>query len=215
VTWVAAKTGDIQAVIDALMWDIGGVLLTNGWGHESRNEAIRLFRLDPAEFTERHEEARVPFELGALALDAYLDRTVFYQPRDFSRAAFRDFMFGQSRVLHPEVRRLVEQLARAGQQQMVMLNNESRELNDYRIATFDLRRDFVAFVSSCYVGVRKPETSIYRLALDATQHDPGACVFIDDRPINLEPASALGMHAIHFQTAAQLVADLSVLGVTV
>jgi putative hydrolase of the HAD superfamily len=93
VTRAAAKTGDIQAVIRALMWDIGGVLLTNGWGHDARAEAVRLFRLDAAEFAERHEEARVPFELGALTLDTYMDRTVFYEPRDFSPAAFRDFMF--------------------------------------------------------------------------------------------------------------------------
>jgi putative hydrolase of the HAD superfamily len=98
---------------------------------------------------------------------------------------------------------------------MVMLNNESRELNAYRIATFDLRRDFGAFVSSCYVGVRKPETSIYRLALDVTQREPAECVFIDDRPINLEPATALGMRTIHYQTAAQLAADLRALDVTV
>ena len=37
-----------------LFFDIGGILLTNGWGHESREEAARKFGLDYDEVKELH-----------------------------------------------------------------------------------------------------------------------------------------------------------------
>jgi putative hydrolase of the HAD superfamily len=96
---------------------------------------------------------------------------------------------------------------------MSTINNESKELNLYRIQTFGLREIFSLFVSSCFVGLRKPEEGIYRLALEITQRPPEECCFIDDRPLNLDSASRLGMHVIQMKTAEQLRADLQKLGV--
>ena len=201
-----------MAGISTLFWDMGGVFLTNGWDTHSRALAVQQFGLDPDEFAERHHQALEPFEKGEISLDEYLDRTVFSRPRRFTREAFRDFMFAQSKVL-PECKELVDRLAQAGRWEMIALNNESRELNTYRIETFHLRQDFDLFLSSCYVRMRKPDMEIYRLALDVTQRAPTECVFIDDRSINLEPAAALGIHTIHYQSATQLSADLRELGV--
>jgi putative hydrolase of the HAD superfamily len=71
-----------------------------------------------------------------------------------------------------------------------------------------LRRDFLVFFSSCYVRSRKPEELIFRVALEVTQRPPERCVFIDDRPLNLESPRRLGMNVIHYQNAAQLRSDL-------
>ena len=87
---------------------------------------------------------------------------------------------------------------------MCSINNESKELNQYRIQKFGLREIFTLFLSSCYVGLRKPEEGIYRLALEVTQRMPEECCFVDDRALNLEAAERLGMHTIRMENAEQL-----------
>ncbi len=189
--------------VTTLFWDVGGVILTNGWDRVAREEAARKFHLDREEFQNRHELANAALETGQITLDDYLERTIFFQPRAFTQDAVKAFMFAQSRV-HPEARAMVEQLARAGNYLLATINNEGLELNLYRIQQFGLRRDFTAFFSSCFLGMRKPDPAIYRLALQVTQRAPEECVFIDDRPPNLECAGQACMRTIHYQNAQQL-----------
>ena len=198
--------------LHAIFWDVGGVLLTNAWDHTERSKALQHFRLDEAEFHDRHEMVVSSFERGKISLDEYLDRTIFYRPRTFTREAFRELMFSLSRPF-PDVLAFARSLASSGQCFMGTINNESRELNDYRIQTFGLRNIFRVFVSSCYVGLRKPEAEIYRLALQLTQIPAEQCCFIDDRALNLECAAKLGMHTIQMQSLDQLRSDLKKLGV--
>jgi len=198
--------------IRAIFWDVGGVLLSNAWDHTQRSAALHHFLLDEAEFHDRHEMVVSSFERGKITLDEYLDRTVFYRPRPFTRDAFREFMFSLSQPF-PEVLRFAQSLAASGKYFMGTINNESRELNDYRIEQFGLRKIFRLFISSCFVGLRKPERDIYRLALETTQIPADECCFLDDRALNLECAAKLGMHTIEMQTLDQLRADLSKLDV--
>jgi len=199
--------------ISALFWDVGGVLLTNAWDRTQRETALGRFQLDETEFQDRHEMVVSSFERGKITLDEYLDRTIFYRPRAFTKEEFCREMYSLSQP-NVEVLDLAKKLARAGQYQMATINNESRELNHYRIQNFGLREIFSLFVSSCFVGIRKPEVGIYRLALEITQNPPEQCCFIDDRALNLESAARLGMHVIHMNTAAQLEQELKKLGVT-
>jgi putative hydrolase of the HAD superfamily len=198
--------------IRALFWDIGGVLLTNAWDHEERDLAIQKFQLDKSEFEARHKKVLVPFEEGSLSLDEYLEETVFYRPRPFTPDAFKQFMFSLSRP-KPETIEIARSLS--GKYQMATINNESRQLNQYRIQTFKLTELFDLFISSCFVGVRKPEARIYRMALDVTQHVADECCFIDDRPVNLEGAAKLGIKTVLMKDPAQLRRDLQNLGVAI
>jgi putative hydrolase of the HAD superfamily len=198
--------------IHAIFWDLGGVLLSNAWDHTERAAALEHFHLDAAEFNARHEPIVEPFERGEISLDEYMDRTVFYRERPFTREAFRSYMFSLSQPI-PESLALARALAVSGKYFMGTLNNESRELNSYRIEKFGLKDIFKVFVSSCFVGLRKPESGIYRLASEITQIDPERCCFIDDRAANLDAPSKLGMHTIQMKTAAQLREDLGKLGI--
>jgi putative hydrolase of the HAD superfamily len=198
--------------IRALFWDIGGVLLTNAWDHEERDLAIQKFQLDKSDFEARHKRVLVPFEEGSLSLDEYLEETVFYRPPPFTPDEFKQFMFSLSRP-KPETIEIARALS--GKYQMATINNESRKLNQYRIQTFKLTELFDLFISSCFVGVRKPEARIYRMALDVTQHVADECCFIDDRPINLEGAAKLGIKTVLMKDPAQLSSDLQKLGVAV
>lgn len=193
--------------VTTLFWDVGGVILTNGWDRATREEAARKFHLGWEDFQDRHDLASPVLEVGQITLDEYLERTVFYCSRAFTQDEFKAFMFAQSRV-HPESRAIVDQLARSGNYLLATINNEGLELNLHRIQQFGLRRDFTAFFSSCFLGVRKPDQAIYRLALQITQRAPEECLFVDDRPLNLECARRMGVRTIHYQNARQLREEL-------
>jgi len=199
--------------IRAIFWDVGGVLLTNAWDREQRTIALEHFHLDEEEFHDRHEMVVSSFERGKISLNEYLDRTVFYRERPFTRDAFRDFMFSLSQPF-PEVIAFAQKLAASGKYLTSTINNESRELNYYRIEKYGLRTVFRLFISSCFVGFRKPERDIYRLALELTQIPAEECCFIDDRALNLECAVKLGMRTIQMENLEQLRGDLGKLGVS-
>ena len=154
--------------ITALFLDIGGVLLTNGWDLHARERAATKFKLDLAELENRHHLTFEAYEDGKLTLDEYLDLVVFHQKRPFPRAAFRRFMFAQSKPF-PEMLTLFAQLKRRHHFKIIVVSNEGRELNAHRIQKFKLAGLADAFVSSCFVHLRKPDPGLYRLALDIAQ----------------------------------------------
>ena len=199
--------------IRAIFWDVGGVLLTNAWDHTQRTQAIARFPIDPKEFHDRHEMVVSSFERGKISLDEYLGRTVFFQPRSFTREEFRDYMLSLSQPL-PGMLEFAQSLTNSGKYLMGTINNESRELNYLRMEKFGLRKIFQLFFSSCFVGLRKPEEGIYRLALETTQIAAEECCFIDDRSINVEAAAQMGMRAIQMITLDQLKEELQKVGVS-
>jgi len=195
-----------------IFFDIGGVLGTNGWDREQRAGAARHFGLDVGELEEPHGEAVAMLEQGRMTLDEYLRNTVFYRPRPFGLEEFKACMLAQSAPF-PETIDLARALARTGHYRLMTINNESAELNLHRLEQFGLRDIFIAFFSSCWVGVLKPARRIYELALAMSQAKPEDSVFIDDRERNLEPAGSLGMRTIRFTDAVRLRQELAGLGV--
>jgi putative hydrolase of the HAD superfamily len=204
--------GGFLPQISAIFWDIGGVLLTNAWDRAQREQALEQFKLDEEEFHDRHEMVVSSLERGKITLDEYLERTIFYRPRPFTPDDFKRYMFSLSQP-QSDVLEFARQLSNSRKYLMATINNESMELNLYRIKKFGLREIFTLFVSSCFVGLRKPEQGIYRLALEITQKPPGECCFIDDRVLNLEYARGLGMNTIEMENLGQLREALGTLGV--
>jgi putative hydrolase of the HAD superfamily len=190
-----------------MFWDIGGVILSNGWGRASRKEAARVFDFDWEEFQDRHDLCFPALDAGLISLDEYLDRVLFHRQQSFTREDFVAFMYAQS-VEFPESRTILDEVTRMKKYFVGAINNEPLELNRYRIEVFDLRRNFEVFFSSCYVRSRKPEATIFRVALEVSQRPPEQCIFIDDRPLNLEVPRRLGMQVIHYKDAEQLRAEL-------
>lgn len=197
-----------------IFFDVGGVLLSNGWDRVARASAVEHFALDADEFETRHEVVVDGFETGRLTLDEYLDRTVFHHPRPFDRDDFRRFMEARSRP-HEDVLALLAALARRPDPILATINNESLELNRFRIEAFGLRRYFTAFFSSCHVGLRKPDPRIFRLACRVLQREPGDCFFIDDREVNVEAARQVGVRAMQYRSADGLRAELHSRGIDV
>jgi putative hydrolase of the HAD superfamily len=201
-----------MAEISTILWDVGGVLLTNGWDQLERTAVLKKFQVDCDSFEQRHELANDPWEKGLITAEEYLQRTVFYEPRPFTPADFLQAMKERSVLLPHTAMRILQELAASEEIELAMLNNEARELNDYRIERFELGRYFDSFFSSCYVGLRKPDPKIFDLALDVLQRDPEEVAFIDDRQGNCDAAATLGIHAIRYVDEAQCVQALERLG---
>src|SRR5262245_7182040 len=210
----ASWKGPLMPHITTLFWDIGGVILTNGWDRNSRKEAVETFQLDWEEFHDRHDLSFPAFDAGQISLHEYLDRTIFYRTRKFSREEFTAFMFAQSKEF-PGSRAVLDICTQSNKYFIGAINNEPLELNQYRIEAFHLRRNFQVFFSSCYVHSRKPEEAIFRIALEVSQRPPEECLFIDDRALNLESPRCLGMNTIHHENAEQLRSELAKYGVEV
>ena len=181
--------------ITTLFLDIGGVLLTNGWDHNSRRRAAETFGLDYEEMSERHHLTFDTYEEGKLSLDDYLKRVVFYQDRSFTREEFKKFMYAQSKP-YPDMIKLIRRLKAQYGLRVATVSNEGRELTMYRVQQFDLRTFVDFFVSSCFVHYRKPDEDIFRMALDVSQAQPDQVVYIDDRGLFVEVARELGITGI-------------------
>ena len=177
-----------------IFFDIGGVLLTNGWGHESRQAAAAKFGFDYEEMNILHEFIFNVYEIGKISLDEYLNTTLFYRPRNFTKDAFMQFMLEQSVELPGTLQWLIQWKKQYRDQfRFISINNEGKELNDYRIQKFRLHDFFDAFVSSCEVGMRKPDPGIFRLAMGIAQASPEECIYFDDRQILIDAAIKTGM----------------------
>jgi epoxide hydrolase-like predicted phosphatase len=64
-------------------------------------------------------------------------------------------------------------------------------------------------VSSCDVGLIKPDPAIFQALLDRLGAMPDEVVFVDDLISHVEAARAAGLHAIHFQTTDQALAEIA------
>ncbi|MGB3345237.1 MAG: HAD-IA family hydrolase [Aequorivita sp.] len=184
--------------IKVVFFDIGGVLLTNGWGHKSRQKAAEHFGFNYDEMNVLHNFIYNVFEIGSISIDDYLDTAVFHVPRDFTKEEFKDFMYAQSVEL-PKMLAYVREWKKQTELPIFALSNESRELNDYRIDKFKLHEVFDGFFSSCYVGMRKPDPRIYKEAMQIVQVKPLETIYFDDRELLAKTAEKLGMNAVHYK----------------
>ncbi len=186
-----------------IFFDVGGVCLTNGWDHISRQKSTVRFSLDYEEMEKRHNPVFKKFEKGKLTLDEYLNHVVFFKKRDFTKQEFTEFMYSQSCPFNSTLK-LLGKLSSGNKYQLATLNNESRELNRYRIDKFGLDKYFECFFSSCYLGVRKPESEIFDKALHILHKKPEECLFIDDREENYRSARSSGINAILLENPEDL-----------
>ena len=190
--------------VKILFFDIGGILLTNGWGHESRKKAAEKFGLDFTELDALHNFIFNVYEIGRITLDEYLDTVVFNHQRDFPREDFKEFIFSQSQEL-PEMLQWLKSWKRDSGFRIISINNEGKELNDYRVKKFKLHDCFDAFISSCEVKMRKPDPGIFELAMGIALAPANQCVYFDDRIMFVHAAKKLGIRALHHTSPASTI----------
>ena len=199
--------------ITTLFLDIGGVLLSDGWGHDFRHRAAEKFHLDKQEMEERHNIMFVTYEEGKISLKEYLDRVVFFKKRDFSFNEFRDFMFSLT-TPYPDMIAFIKKLKVQYGLKIVAVSNEARELNAYRIHAFMLHSFIDFFISSCYIHVRKPDLAIFKIALDTAKVSADEVVYIDDVQMFTDIATDLGIKSIRhtdWHSTSEALADMGLL----
>lgn len=199
--------------IRAIYWDIGGVLLTNGWDHEQRARVLEQFGIDRAEYEAHHPDANDRWERGEISDEEFLKATVFFKERSFRPQEFIAAVRRESQWLPGGARYVVAAARAHSGLKMAMLNNESGPLNDYRIETFKLTEFFDGYFCSAYLGMRKPEPRMFRSGAALLHMRPEQCVFIDDRETNCAAAAEVGMHAIQYKGEQRLTESLRALGV--
>jgi putative hydrolase of the HAD superfamily len=197
--------------VTTLFLDIGGVMLSNGWGHESRRSAAHVFNLDFDEMDERHHVIQITYEEGKITLTEYLKRVVFYHKRSFTIDQFREFMFSQS-TPNLEMIEYIRQLKNKYNLKIAVVNNEGRELNEHRIKKFKLNQFVDFFISSCFVHFRKPDADIFRIALDIAQVPVRHVVYIEDMQMFVDVARDLGIRSIHHKNYLSTVEELDLMG---
>jgi putative hydrolase of the HAD superfamily len=198
-------------IISTLFLDIGGVLLTNSWDNAIRKRTIEHFHLDPDfhEIEDRHQMSFDAYEEGKMTLDEYLSLVVFYKKRSFKLDVFKEFLFLQSQPI-PEMIKMFKNIAKNKTLRTGTISNEGRELTIYRLDSFGLKDFIQFFICSCFVHFRKPDKDIYLMALDVGHVKPEQSLFIDDRKLNIEVASDIGMNVIHhtdIETTRQKLSD--------
>ena len=200
--------------VTTLFLDIGGVMLSNGWGHESRKLAAEKFKLNLDELEERHHLTFVTFEEGKLTLKEYLNRVVFYQKRTFTPDQFKEFMYDQS-TPNKEMLDFILKLKEQNKLKIAVVNNESNELNEYRIKKFKLNQFVDFYISSCFVHFRKPDADIFRIALDIAQVPAGQVVYIENTQMFVDVARDLGIRSILHTDYKSTRSELSLLGLKI
>jgi putative hydrolase of the HAD superfamily len=193
---------------DAILFDVGGVMLTNGWDHHERKAVIDSFNLDLAAFESRHEKPNDAWERDTITISGYLKETIFYEPRGFTEADFLEAMKAVSVPIPATAIPVVRDLAESGKYLVGTLNNESRYLHEYRMEKYGIAPYLDFQLCSAYVGMRKPDADIYRRAIDIVGRPAARILFIDDRAGNADATCSAGMAAIQFHSEEQLRTEL-------
>lgn len=198
---------------EVVLFDVGGVLLTNGWDHKERRVLLEQFQIDRDAFEARHPDPYDALERDSISMSEYLQATIFYEPRSFTEAEFVDAMKKVSLPIPDNALSVLSEVSRSCNWLVGLLNNESRLLHEYRMDKYDIEQHLDIQLSSCYLGLRKPEPLIYRRALDILGRPAERVIFIDDRANNTAAAAAAGIHAIQFLGEEKLRRDLKQIGI--
>jgi putative hydrolase of the HAD superfamily len=198
---------------DVILFDIGGVLLTNGWDHGDREQIFNRFGIDVTDYQERQSKLYEPWDTGRITADQFLSETIFHCPRPFTREEFWQAVLACSQWLEDGALGILEEIVASNRYLVGALNNEPRETNQYRFEHFGLSRWLRVRLSSCYLGLRKPDLAYYRRAIEILGVLPERILFIDDRIVNVEAAQQVGLRALHYEGAQKLRGELEELGV--
>ncbi|WP_051313130.1 HAD family hydrolase [Sporocytophaga myxococcoides] len=184
-----------QPVIKTVFVDIGGVLLSNSWDGKCVKDSINFFGIEAEEVMFRHTEVASLYYCGKISLDEYIKYVVFYTDRNFGCGEYKNFVFEQSKP-NDEMIKYIKFLRGHFRLKIVALNNEGRELNEFRIKKFKLQEFVDTFISSSYLKLCKPDPEFYKIALDISGSDASEVLYIEERELMTTIAGKLGIKSI-------------------
>ena len=206
-------------MIEAVLWDFGGVILTSPFAAFARYEAelglpVGLLRRVNATNPDANAWARL--ERAELDVSGFA-RAFETEARALDPTGAAQAIDGEHVVallageIRPEIIAALDEVRSRELPQACLTNNHVAASVDpdraVHVAAVMARFDHV--VESSKVGARKPEPRFYEIACERVGFDPSQCVFLDDLGVNLKPARAMGMHTIKVDDPAVALAELA------
>jgi putative hydrolase of the HAD superfamily len=201
-------------MIEAVIWDFGGVLTTSPFEAFARFESERGLPADIIRRTNASnhwENAWAKFERAEVDLETF--DTLFAAESLALGAEVRGkdvlpLLSGDLRPEMVEALKIVRTRARTGCITNNLPANAIGSASGRSLYLAEVMALFDHIIESAKIGMRKPDPRIYRMMVEALGVDPKACVYLDDLGVNLKPAREMGMTTIKVISAAQAIAEL-------
>jgi putative hydrolase of the HAD superfamily len=205
-----------DAVISAVFWDFGGVILSSpfeAFNAYERSNGIPLDHIRTVNATNPDDNAWAKIERREVTHEEFDELFAAESEALGHRVPGRDVIGMLYGSVRPEMVVALDRVIEAGYITACLTNNFATDGHRDEIEAIMARFRYV--VESSKVGVRKPETRFYEIACETAGVAPDQVVFLDDLGINLKPAKAMGMQTIKVLGADQAITDLeSILGIT-
>jgi putative hydrolase of the HAD superfamily len=201
-------------MIEAVIWDFGGVLTTSPFEAFARFEAARGLPVDIIRRTNaanHFENAWAKFERAEVDLETF---DVLFAAESLALGAEvrgRDvlpLLAGDPRPEMVEALRCVKQHFKTGCITNNLPANSIGSSGGRSIYVAETMALFDHVIESAKIGLRKPDPRIYQMMVDTLGVDPNNCVYLDDLGVNLKPARAMGMRTIKVTDAPQAILEL-------
>jgi putative hydrolase of the HAD superfamily len=205
---------DGNIVIEAVIWDFGGVLTTSPFEAFARFETERGLPADIIRRTNANnhwENAWAKFERAEVDLETF-DRLFAAESLGLgAEVRGRDVLPLLSGDLRPDMVEALRQTKARFKTGCITNNlpaNAIGSLSGRSLYIAEVMALFDHIIESAKIGLRKPDPRIYRMMVEALGVDPKNCVYLDDLGINLKPAREMGMTTIKVVSAPQAIAEL-------
>jgi putative hydrolase of the HAD superfamily len=202
-------------MIEAVIWDFGGVLTSSPFEAFARFETERGLPADIIRRTNaaNHlENAWAKFERAEVDIDTFDELFAAESLALGAEVRGRDVLPLLSGDLRPEMVDALRRLKKTGLKTGCITNNlPANAIGSAGGRTLYIAEVMALFdhvIESAKIGLRKPDPRIYRMMVDALGVDPANCVYLDDLGVNLKPAREMGMTTIKVLNASQALAEL-------
>jgi putative hydrolase of the HAD superfamily len=201
-------------MLEAVIWDFGGVLTTSPFEAFTRFERERGLPVDIIRRTNAHnhwENAWARFERAELDLDAFDDLFAAESRALGAEVRGREvlpLLLGEPRPEMIEALRRVKARLRTGCITNNLPANAIGSKAGRALYVAEVMALFDHVIESAKIGLRKPDPRIYRMMVEALGVEPTRCVYLDDLGVNLKPAREMGMTTIKVSDTAQAIAEL-------
>jgi putative hydrolase of the HAD superfamily len=201
-------------MIEAVIWDFGGVLTTSPFDAFERFENERglpagIIRRTNA--TNHWDNAWAKFERAEVDLDAF-DRLFAAESLALgAEVRGKDVLPLLSGDLRPEMVEALQRVAAKFKTGCITNNLPANAIGSAGGRSLYIAEVMALFnhvIESAKIGLRKPDPRIYQMMVEALGVDPRRCVYLDDLGVNLKPARDMGMTTIKVMNAPQAIAEL-------
>ena len=199
------------ADVDAVVFDLGGVLIDWNPRHLYRQLFDDEAAMEEFLATICTLEWHVAHDLGQSTAESCAALALEHPEHAAMIRAWADRTEDMVGGAIDETVEILAELRAAGVR-CYALSNMEPETFPVRMERFDFLRWFDGHVISGIEGVVKPDPEIFRRLLQRFDLEPARTLFIDDSPVNVEAAKHLGIKAIHYESPAQLRAEIEGLG---